>query len=305
MFHFVLNDCIVEDARIPPLGFVPDDETRPVGRIYPEDPGRPGTLASWDDRAYSIPVPGGSTRPFVVEATVLYQSTTREYVEFLRDESESTCDPTEDDCDPTRPDARPNRGEKVHALWERHDRCPPIAVASARAIVAVDPAPTGACCLGGACFDLTSWACASQGGDYRGDATDCAVESCAVTPGSPPGEASDVLAGAAPMLVTRFDRAIGELTVSHAPACDASDHSIAWGALADVGAPPEGGVACSLGTSGTARFRPGPGSVFFLVVGRSNVAEGSHGRDSLARERRESVALAPCDFPQDLSATCG
>src|SRR5690606_19036663 len=41
-FHFVLNNCIAKDNRIPPLGFTggADPEVAPVGAVYPpESPG--------------------------------------------------------------------------------------------------------------------------------------------------------------------------------------------------------------------------------------------------------------------------
>lgn len=71
MFHFVLNDCVISDDRIPPLGFVPGPETAPVGYAYPDNPAMPGTLANYDDTPYSIVVPASATGNVVVEARVL------------------------------------------------------------------------------------------------------------------------------------------------------------------------------------------------------------------------------------------
>lgn len=137
MFHFVLNDCVERDNRIPPEGFVPDDETAPVDYTYPPNPDRPGTLAHWDDTAYAVPVPPGATHPFLVRARVLYQTTSKEYVEFLRDESVSTCDPLDSGCNPTLPNPGPNRGEKLYQLWQTYGRSAPVVVAEAQRTVAV------------------------------------------------------------------------------------------------------------------------------------------------------------------------
>jgi len=48
LFHFVLNNCVAKDNRIPPLGFVPGIETKPVGITYPTNPQHPGELVNWD-----------------------------------------------------------------------------------------------------------------------------------------------------------------------------------------------------------------------------------------------------------------
>jgi len=94
MFHFVLNDCIAKDNRIPPLGFTPasaDDpngyEVRPVGAVYPETAPGSGTLVNYDKVPYSFAIPAGHEGPFAVTAQLYYQTSSREYIEFLRDEA--------------------------------------------------------------------------------------------------------------------------------------------------------------------------------------------------------------------------
>lgn len=146
MFNFAINDCILFDNRIPPLGFTPDDETAPVGVVYPDNPALPGTLANWDSIDYAIPVPEPTYRPFLVDAAVYYQTVTRDYIEFLRIENESTCDPFDSGCDPTKPDARPNRGEKMQSLWQRYGRSAPVLVKADSTALAVEggtPPPPG------------------------------------------------------------------------------------------------------------------------------------------------------------------
>jgi hypothetical protein len=76
-FHFVLNNKIYSDNRIPPRGFTnaafEQIQSPPVNYSY--DDGQ-----YWDDTVYSLPA--GTAR---VDVTLYYQSTSKEYVEFLRD----------------------------------------------------------------------------------------------------------------------------------------------------------------------------------------------------------------------------
>jgi PKD repeat protein len=78
-FHFVLNNQIFSDNRIPPRGFTNANfemiQSPPVGYSYPDG-------QYWDDTEYTLPE--GSAR---VVATLYYQTTSKEYVEFLRDEN--------------------------------------------------------------------------------------------------------------------------------------------------------------------------------------------------------------------------
>ena len=129
-FHLALNDRIFLDNRIPPEGFEPSTSTAPVGGSYAPLPN--GTLPHWDDATYPVTVPGGTVGPVLVTASLYYQTTSKEYVEFLRDENVSGPDPQ----DPN-PGA-PSRGEKMHALWDSHDRCPPILMRQATRRIQLD-----------------------------------------------------------------------------------------------------------------------------------------------------------------------
>jgi hypothetical protein len=135
LFHFVLNDCIALDNRIPPAGFsgMSDLETRPVNYTYPETSPGSGILVHWDDTGYSVPIPVGATGPLSVEATLQYQTASDGYVGFLRDEAVTYGFP--DDCIPrsTGPVAM-SRGELAYDLWSNYERAPPVAMA-------VDAAP--------------------------------------------------------------------------------------------------------------------------------------------------------------------
>jgi hypothetical protein len=122
-------------------------------------------------------------------------------------------------------------------------------------------------------------------------------------PGGTPGETST--AGGGQMLVTSFDKGTGEVSISYAPACGASDHTAYTGNLASVSTYAWDQAVCSLGTSGTATFQPGAGSRFFVVVGNNGVVEGSYGLDGNGAERPEDTeTVSICSHEQDLTLTC-
>jgi hypothetical protein len=76
-FHFALANTIFFDNRIPPRGFTnagfASVQASPIGYSYADG-------QYWDDTAYLMPDGATSAR-----VTVYYQSTAREYIEFLRD----------------------------------------------------------------------------------------------------------------------------------------------------------------------------------------------------------------------------
>jgi hypothetical protein len=95
MFHFVLNDCIAKDNRIPPLGFTPATvadpngyELRPIPLgTYPETSPGSGTLVNYDNADYTLGVPAGTPLPLTATARLYYQTSSRDYMEFLRDQA--------------------------------------------------------------------------------------------------------------------------------------------------------------------------------------------------------------------------
>ena len=127
-FHFMLQDEVLQDNRIPPRGFVPRPDTKPVGRDYPTvssgDAGGALTLAHWDDAPYEIVIPKTASGMVVVRATLWYQTTSREYVESLKHDNVTD-----------------NYGQKMLEIWERYDRAPPFGMANATGSIAVEPAP--------------------------------------------------------------------------------------------------------------------------------------------------------------------
>ena len=109
--HFVLNNKIYEDNRIPPRGFTNATFAlfggEPVGHHY--DDGQ-----YWDDTPYMLPA--GTTR---AEVKLYYQSTSKEFVEFLRDENHST-----------------TNGQAMYDLWNNNGKCPPTLMKSATWVTA-------------------------------------------------------------------------------------------------------------------------------------------------------------------------
>jgi hypothetical protein len=75
-FHFVLNNTYLKDNRIPPRGYTVDafDQPglRPVGATYTDG-------QYWDDTVYLLP-----DETFRVEVTLYYQTSSKEYIDFLR-----------------------------------------------------------------------------------------------------------------------------------------------------------------------------------------------------------------------------
>lgn len=76
-FHLVLNNEVVSNNRIPPMGFTNANfesfQSGPVNYTYEDG-------QHWDDTMYDIP--SGATQAV---ATLYHQTTSREYIEFLRD----------------------------------------------------------------------------------------------------------------------------------------------------------------------------------------------------------------------------
>jgi len=105
-YHFVINNKTFKDNRIPPRGFTnaayADFGGAHVGHSYADG-------QYWDDTYYRIP-PGAAS----AEVTLYYQSTSKEFVEFLRDANTTN-----------------DRGQFVYDLWSNNGKCPPEAMVTA------------------------------------------------------------------------------------------------------------------------------------------------------------------------------
>jgi len=99
-FHFVLSDTIYSDNRIPPRGFTNENfdsiQSPPVGYSYNDG-------QYWDETIYNLPF-----IPDSVDVTLYYQTTSKEYVEFLRDENYTD-----------------NAGQIMFDLWDQNGISPP------------------------------------------------------------------------------------------------------------------------------------------------------------------------------------
>lgn len=104
--HFVLTNTIFKDNRIPPRGFTNAGyaavQAAPVNYSYADG-------QYWDDTFYDVPAYAVGTR-----VTLYYQATSREYIEFLRDNNPAA------GVDPF------NRGELAYALWDAFGQSAPI-----------------------------------------------------------------------------------------------------------------------------------------------------------------------------------
>lgn len=104
-FHFLLNNVVLLDNRIPPIGFTNAAfeavQAEPVGYSYPDG-------QHWDDTFFAIPA--GAAEAVV---TVYYQSTSKEYIEFLRDTNMTD-----------------NRGQIAYDQWVLHGKSAPVDVDS-------------------------------------------------------------------------------------------------------------------------------------------------------------------------------
>lgn len=136
LFHFVLNDCVRRDNRIPPFGFRggADLEIRPVGYLYPETSPGSGRLVNYDLTTYSIPVPLGTPLPVQVTAKLRFQIASKEYLEFLRDQAALNAFPSENAlCAGDRPPLSTgprtlSRGQYMFSLWSNpaYGKSPPV-----------------------------------------------------------------------------------------------------------------------------------------------------------------------------------
>ncbi|MEW6268009.1 MAG: hypothetical protein AB1689_01770 [Thermodesulfobacteriota bacterium] len=117
-FHLSLNNVRLKDNRIPPRGFTNAAfeafDGHPIGATYADG-------QHWDDVVY--PVGPSAVR---AEVTLYYQTTSREYVEFLRDENTTTA-----------------AGNLLFDLWDDHGQSAPVEMV--RAFVESDDATVLRC----------------------------------------------------------------------------------------------------------------------------------------------------------------
>lgn len=111
-FHFVLNDTVYSDNRIPPRGATNAEllsvQSPTVAHTYADG-------QHWDDTEYALPAEAES-----VYVTLYYQTTSKEYVEFLRDANTTN-----------------SAGQDLYDAWVAQGKAPPEVMAQARTGVSV------------------------------------------------------------------------------------------------------------------------------------------------------------------------
>lgn len=142
-FHFVLNNKWYKDNRIPPRGFTnaafEEIQAAPVAYTYADG-------QHWDDTLYDVPAAARSA-----EVTVYYQTTSKEYIEFLRDTNTTNA-----------------AGQTAYDQWVLTGKSEPVAMDTGT--IALCPADfNGNGALG--VDDFTAFRAAYLAGDMRADFT--------------------------------------------------------------------------------------------------------------------------------------
>lgn len=107
-FHFALNDTLYKDNRIPPQGF--SNAAFAVFGGAPVDPDRPTLTPRYaDGQNHDTQVFGLPRAAKSVFVELLYQTTSKEYVEFLRDQNTTN-----------------TAGQTMYSLWSGNGRSWPV-----------------------------------------------------------------------------------------------------------------------------------------------------------------------------------
>lgn len=130
-FHFVLNDTLLEDTRIPPEGFTAPEaaDIAPLGRDYGDGA---GGYRNYDETSYTLADLCGEGT-LTLRARLRYQSTTREYIEFLRDNADV-------------PSMDPQAGGRswgavAYEAWQTHGGDLPVDMEEVSVVLGASPGP--------------------------------------------------------------------------------------------------------------------------------------------------------------------
>ena len=121
-FHFVRNQIVFQDNRIPPSGFdtqdVKFDEMAPVpASLYPTTAGG-RYLQNWDDTSYRLAIPATATGDVQVVVKLLYQTASKDYIDFLQANGRTGNGTTT------------TRGDDMKTVWQNHGKSPPVVMAT-------------------------------------------------------------------------------------------------------------------------------------------------------------------------------
>ena len=160
-FHFALNNKVYFDNRIPPRGFTNANfeaiQSEPVGYTYADG-------QYWDVTEYSVP---SSTD--TVEVTLYYQTLSKEYVEFLRDENVTD-----------------SSGQIIYDLWNSHGKSAPEVMASYVIDLDSDTDGDGIPDYTDNCLSIPNMDQTDADGDDFGSACECDDADSLIYPGAPP-----------------------------------------------------------------------------------------------------------------------
>jgi hypothetical protein len=113
-FHFVLNDTVYSDNRIPPRGFTNAGfaaiQSPPVAHPYADG-------QYWDETPFFLPAEAESA-----SVTLYYQTLSKGYVEFLRDENTTN-----------------SAGQDLYNAWDANGKSTPVVMAQQNVGVTVIP----------------------------------------------------------------------------------------------------------------------------------------------------------------------
>ena len=104
------------------------------------------------------------------------------------------------------------------------------------------------------------------------------------------------------MKVASFNKTTGATTLSFNPAAGSTDHTLYYGPLNTVSTYGYSGSLSGLGATGSGSGTLPSGSLFWVVVGRNNAAEGCYGKNfpaGIERPRYSGAAV-----PQSANRTC-
>ena len=103
------------------------------------------------------------------------------------------------------------------------------------------------------------------------------------------------------MRVVSYNRTTRATTLSYEPAAGSTDHTLYYGPLSSVKTYGYTGSVSGLGATGSASATLPTGSLFWVLVGRNNAAEGCYGKNSAGAERPRYTGSG---VPQAANRTC-
>ncbi|MEN8251409.1 MAG: MopE-related protein, partial [Bacteroidota bacterium] len=158
-FHFVLNNKVYFDNRIPPRGFTNANfeaiQSAPVGYTYVDG-------QYWDETQYVLP-----SNTYTVEATLYYQTLSKEYVEFLRDENVTD-----------------NQGQVLYDLWAANGMSTPEVMNTTSFVIDTDSDGDGVPDVSDNCIDVPNADQTDSDTDGYGQACDCNDTEATINPGA-------------------------------------------------------------------------------------------------------------------------